>query len=117
MYQLDIAKQRILIQDASASSPLYQSGTFGGFYTRTTKEPVKAYRFVITNYVQDLIRKKTVDYGTYIAPIDTTEVNSSTGAANVNPSAQIAARTILIGSDKTSPYRVKLNIIYTKISK
>lgn len=117
MYQLDIAKQRILIQDASSSNALYQAGVFGGFYTRTTKEPVKAYRFVITSYVQDLIRKKTIDYGTYVAPIDTTEVNSTTGAGIIAPSAQIAGRTILIGSDKNSPYRIKLNIFYTKIPK
>ncbi|SEP27491.1 DUF4270 family protein [Mucilaginibacter sp. OK283] len=117
MYQLDIAKQRILIQDASASNPLYQTGIFGGFYSNTTKEPVKAYRFVITSYIQDLIRKKTVDYGTYIAPIDATEVNSTTGATGITPSAQIAARSILIGSDNNSSYRIKLNIFYTKIPK
>jgi len=117
MYQLDIAKQRILIQDASSGDARYQAGIFGGYYGRTTKEPVKAYRFVITGYVQDLIRKKTVDYGTYIAPIDTTEVNSTTGAAGIAPSVQTAARAILIGNDKSSPYRIKLNIIYTKIPK
>jgi hypothetical protein len=117
MYQLDIANQRILIQDASSSNPLYQLGVFGGFYTNTTKEPVKAYRFVITSYIQDLIRKKTTDYGTYIAPVDITEVNSTTGATGIAPSAQIAARTILIGSDKNSPYRAKLNLFYTKIPK
>jgi hypothetical protein len=117
MYQLDIAKQRILIQDASSSNPLYQAGIFGGFYTNTTKEPVKAYRFVITSYIQDLLRKKTTDYGTYIAPVDITEVNSTTGATGIAPSAQIAGRAILIGSDKNSPYRIKLNIFYTKIPK
>ncbi|WP_184550689.1 DUF4270 family protein [Mucilaginibacter sp. FT3.2] len=117
MYQLDIANQRILIQDASSADPLYQAGIFGGFYTRTTKEPVKAYRFVITSYIQNLIRKKTVDYGTYIAPIDTSEVTSTTGASSINPSVQTAGRVILIGNDKNSPYRIKLNIIYTKIGK
>jgi hypothetical protein len=117
MYQLDIANQRILIQDANSSNALYQAGLFGGFYSRTTKEPVKAYRFVITSYIQNLIRKKTVDYGTYIAPIDTSEVNSTTGATAITPSAQIAARSILIGNDKNSPYRIKLNLIYTKIPK
>ena len=117
MYQQDIAHQRILIQDASASDARYQAGLFGGFYTRTTKEPVKAYRFVITGYIQDLIRKKTVDYGTYIAPIDTTEVNSTSGTTSIAPSVQTAARAILIGNDKNSPYRIKLNIIYTKIPK
>jgi len=120
MYQLDIAKQRILIQDASSSNPLYQAGIFGGFYTNTTKEPVKAYRFVITSYVQDLIRKKTTDYGTYIAPVDITEVNSTTGATSISPSAQVAGRVVLIGSDNSSAnrdYRIKLNIFYTKIPK
>lgn len=117
MYQLDIAHQRILIQDASSADPLYQAGVFGGFYTRTTKEPVKAYRFVITSYLQNLIRKKTVDYGTYVAPIDTSEVTSTTGAAAIAPSVQTAGRVVLVGNDKNSPYRIKLNIIYTKTAK
>ena len=113
MYQLDIAKQRTLIQDASSTDPRAQVGAFGGGYSKTQKE----YHFIVTAYIQDLIRKKTIDYGTYVAPVDTTEVNSQTGSTNISPTAQIAARTVAVGSDKTSPYKIKLNIIYTRVRK
>jgi hypothetical protein len=113
MYQLDIAKQRIVIQDASSTDSRAQIGVFGGGYSKTKKE----YHFIVTAYIQDLIRKKTIDYGTYVAPVDTTEVNSTTGATNISPTAQVAARTVAVGSDKTSPYKIKLNIIYTRVRK
>lgn len=117
MYQLDIAHQRTYIQDASPSDGRNQISAFGGRYDKTKKE----YHFLVTAYVQDLIRKKTVDYGTFIAPIDTTEVTtvsgSSVGTTSVSPSVQTAARTIAVGSDKSSPYKIKLNIIYTRIRK
>lgn len=117
MYQLDIAHQRTYIQDASPSDGRNQISAFGGRYDKTKKE----YHFLVTAYVQDLIRKKTVDYGTFIAPIDTTEVTtvsgSSVGTTSVSPSVQTAARTITVGSDKSSPYKIKLNIIYTRIRK
>lgn len=113
MYKLDIAKQRTLIQDANASDPRAQTSLFGGNYNRTTKE----YHFLVTAFVQDLIRKKTVDYGTYIAPVDTTLVNTTTGI-DVAPSTQTAARTVIVGSDKSTPgYSIRMNIIYTKIRK
>ncbi|SDP88886.1 protein of unknown function [Mucilaginibacter sp. OK268] len=117
MYQLDIAHQRTYIQDASPSDARNQISAFGGRYDKTKKE----YHFLVTAYVQDLIRKKTVDYGTFIAPIDTTEVTtasgSSVGTTSITPSVQTAARTVAVGSDKSSPYKIKLNIIYTRIRK
>jgi hypothetical protein len=121
MYQWDLAHQRIFIQDASAGDPRAQgAGIFDGFYRPFKGQ--KEYHFVVTGYVQDLIRKKTVDYGTFIAPIDTTEVNTTTGAGstNINSTVQVAARSILVGSDAATPNRinrVKLNIIYTKVRK
>jgi hypothetical protein len=117
MYQYDIAHQRIYIQDGSSTDIRAQIAQFGGGYDKTHKQ----YRFLVTSYIQDLIRKKTIDYGTYIAPIDTTEISAagSTGVSttNIGPSAQVAARTIAVGSDKSSPYKIKLNIIYTRIRK
>lgn len=117
MYQLDIAHQRTYIQDASPADARNQISAFGGRYDKTKKE----YHFLVTAYVQDLIRKKTVDYGTFIAPIDTTEVTtvsgSSIGTTSIGPSIQTAARAVLVGSDKNSPYKIKLNIIYTRIRK
>jgi hypothetical protein len=112
MYQLDIANQRTYIQDSSPSDPRNGGpSVFGGFYNKAKKE----YRFIITAYIQDLILKKTKDYGTFIAPVDTTVINSTAGV-DYSPTVQNAARTKIVGSDK-SPYSIKLNIIYTKIRK
>ncbi|MEP6614238.1 MAG: DUF4270 family protein [Mucilaginibacter sp.] len=110
IYKLDIAHQRVLLQDATLSdSRSLGVGSFGGFYSSKTNQ----YHFIITAYLQDLLLKKTSDYGTYIAPVDT--LNRSSVDFTATPS--IAARSVVVGSDKTSPYRIKLNIIYTKIKK
>jgi hypothetical protein len=109
MYQWDIAKQRIPLQDASSADPRGANGvsTFGGFYNSATNE----YHFTVTGYIQDLISGKTVDYGTFIAPVNPTVGNS----IDITPTVQFAERVISFG--KNSPDRIKLNIIYTKINK
>jgi len=111
MYRLDISHQRSYVEDATTVDP--RSGgvnVFGGFYSRITK----TYHFIITAYLQDLLLNKTTDYGTYIAPIDTT----NTTAVDIAATPQVAARTIAGGgTNKSSPYAIKLNIIYTKIAK
>jgi hypothetical protein len=110
MYRYDIAHQRAELEDANQSDARYQGvGTFGGYYSPSLKN----YHFIVTAYVQDLMNGKTVDYGTYLAPVDTTNTTS----VDINPTAQTAGRTIAVGTDKNSPYRIKLNIIYTKINK
>jgi hypothetical protein len=110
MYTLDIANQRTLIEDASSTDP--RSGglsVFGGFYSKSTKE----YHFIITAFLQDLLLKKTVDYGTYLAPVDTTNTTS----VDIATTPQVGARTIAVGNDKSAGLQLKLNIIYTKILK
>jgi hypothetical protein len=116
MYRYDIAKQRQLLPDASPRTqtslgdPRYLSPDIFGAYFYS---PKSEYHFVITGYIEDLMRGKTVDYGTFIAPVDTVERNF----ISASPTAQTPARTVAVGGDKTSPYRMKLNIIYTKINK
>jgi hypothetical protein len=110
MYRYDITHTPTELQDATTGDP--RSGginTFGGYYNHA----LNSYHFVVTAYIQDLMDGKTVDYGTYLAPIDTT--NKST--VDINPTPQTAGRSIVVGSDKNSPYRIKLNIIYTKLNK
>ena len=110
MYKLDIAHQRTLLQDASPSDSRAQGvGSFGGFYNSKKNQ----YNFIITAFLQDLLLKKTADYGTYLAPVDT--LNKSSVDYIATPS--IGARAVAVGSDKTSQYAIKLNIIYTKIKK
>lgn len=112
MYRLDIAHQRFPLEDNSASDPRSSGvSSFVGRYSKITKQ----YHFILTAYLQDLLLKRTVDYGAYIAPVDTSSISKGVNIY-ANP-PQTAARTVAIGSDKSSPYRVKLNIIYTKVSK
>jgi hypothetical protein len=113
MYKYDIAHQPIELQDANPADKRYPGSNgvaqFGGFYIKS----LNSYHFVITAYIQDLMNGSAVDYGTFLAPVDTT----NTTAIDINPTPQTAGRSILVGTDKTSPYRIKLNIIYTKINK
>lgn len=103
LYRYDIARQRVTLQDASSTDP--RSSNFGGAYNAATGE----YHFIITAYLQDLLRGKSVDYGTFLAP-----VNPTGTTIDLTPASTYADRSIIVG--KNSPYRVKLNIIYTKIN-
>jgi len=111
MYRLDLAHQRTLIEDASGDPRSGGVSTFGGFYDPTQRE----YHFLLTAYLQDLLFGYSVDYGTYIGPID---INSLTAPTNVDiaPTPQVASRTVAVGSNKTSPYQIRLNVIYTKVA-
>ncbi len=108
MYRYNIAKQRVLIPDASAGDRRYISILpygFGGYYNSIKNE----YHFIITGYIQDLISGNLIDYGTFLAPSDyynTSSIEYSTGSIQ-------AAGRLVAGGDKTSPYKMKLNIIYT----
>ena len=111
LYRYDIARTAQLLPDAS-SADARSTGLvpFGGFYSIG----INSYHFIVTAYIQDLISGKSIDYGTYLAPVDTTNTTS----VDIAPTAQVAGRVVAVGSpSKTSPnypYRIKLNIIYTK---
>lgn len=112
MYRYNIAKQRTYIPDANpipypnpgSDRRFLSLGSFGGFYDKTKNE----YHFIITGYIQDLISGKTIDYGTFLAPADlyNTTVEYATGSV-------YSAGRLVAGGDKTSAYKMKLNIIYT----
>jgi hypothetical protein len=113
MYRLDIAKQRQQLPDANGTSSsaldprFFSTAVFGGYFLPVQKE----YHFVITGYLQDLLRGRITDYGTYIGTIDTT---SRTTQVAISSTIQTAGRVVAVGTDKSSPYRLKLNVIYTK---
>jgi len=109
MYKYDLAGQRTAIEDATTDPRSGGSVVFGGFYSQTQQ----TYHFIITAYITDLMRNLTLDYGTYIGAIDYGDATT----ISVGATSQVAARTFAVGTDKTSPYRIKLNIIYTKIAK
>ncbi len=113
MYRYNIAKQRVELPDATTADKRTYGlslvnnylGTFGGFYNATKNE----YHFILTSYISDLISGKTIDYGTFLAPADyynTTAVEYATGSVQ-------AAGRVIAGGDKTSTFKMKLNIIYT----
>lgn len=108
MYRYNIAKQRTLIPDANASDKRFISILpygFGGYYNTTKSE----YHFIITGYIQDLIAGKTIDYGTFLAPADYYNLKSiEYGTGSIQSAGRLVA-----GGDKTSAYKMKLNIIYT----
>jgi len=106
MYRYNVAKQRTLIPDANINDLRFLSPLiFGGYYSSTKNE----YHFIITGYIQDLISGKTIDYGTFLAPANyynTSTIEYGTGSA-------YSAGRLVAGGDKTSNYKMKLNIIYT----
>ena len=113
MYRLDIAHRRAQIEDATGDPRAFGAASFGGFYNPL----IKQYHFLLTAYLQDQLLNRTIDYGTYIAPIDAADIDFGVQAAPKLTS--VAARTVAVGTDKTSPlsqYQIRLNVIYTRVS-
>lgn len=109
LYQTDIAKQRQFVQDFGTNPTVSLTDLdFGGFYDSKNKR----YKFVITTYIQDILRDRAKQYDTYIAPISI-NYNRQTGPL---PSGATATSAV-IGSGKAGvSYKMKLNIIYSKIN-
>ena len=114
LYRYDIAEQRQQIADNNPYSSTNTSGDirtatsqipFGGYYN-TTK---KSYTFVVTNYVQDIIDGKTVDYGTYLSTTPYSEFN-------LFPFATSASRAVIGSFNNTANRKIRLNIYYVKAS-
>lgn len=105
MYRYDLAHQRTFLVDGTADP---RSSGPGGAYLFATND----YHFNITAHIEDLIRGRAVDNGTFIGAADIEDRGTV-----LAPTATTAMRTFAVGSDLTSPYRIKLNIIYTKLPK
>lgn len=116
VYRTDIAAQRLPVPDNDIGQ---RNGTpdpralserdFGGFYDTAKKR----YVFNITSYVQDLVNGRLTQYQTFIGP-----ANSRVSRASLNdvlPLANTVGRSIIGGGNGTL-YKMKLNIIYTKVN-
>lgn len=115
LYRYDIAERKVNLPDNNPPSQ-FNTGDpralapqlFGGYYNSVTRQ----YIFTVTSYIQDLLDKKIVDYGTFLAPTPLTEFEMSSSIGS-------AARSV-IGSFKKTPATgdnvMKLNIYYTKIN-
>ncbi len=116
LYRSDIAGQRRPIPDNNigqiSSSPLdpryLNEYAFGGFYDKGKKR----YVIRVTSYIQDLIDGKLSQYNTYLGVIKST--NSRSTGSDLKPFATTAARSVLGGGNHPQ-YKMKLNILYTKV--
>jgi len=111
LYRWDIAEQPAQLPDhstdpraASGAAGTVNDAVFGGYYDSVQNR----YVFIVTSYVQDLIDKKLVDYGTFIAPTSLT-------AFEMTPTGAMAGRSV-IGANTNTTNKMKLNIYYTKIN-
>ena len=110
-YKTDIADQRRFLPDNDGIDPRSLSDVnFGGYYDSTKKR----YVFTITSYIQDILSGKLQQYDTYLAPIFTSADRTALHLPAATGST--AARSILNSGSSTSPYKMKLNIIYTKLN-
>jgi len=109
LYQTDIASQRQFVPDFSTNPVLSMTDfDFGGYYDTTNKR----YKFVITTYIQDILKGKSKQYDTFLAPISL-NYNRQLGPV----SSGTTATSAVIGSGKAGvSYKMKLNIIYSKIN-
>jgi len=118
LYRNDIAGQRQLLPD---NNPYNQSEGTGdvrafpipgwGVYDALKK----TYTFTITNYVQDIVDGKTIDYGTFLAPVSVTAENSiSSAESTLSPRVTSAARGIIGSFNNTNNDKIRLNIYYIK---
>jgi hypothetical protein len=108
LYKYDLANQRVYVQDASPTDPRsFGTNAAGGYFITQQQQ----YHFLLTAYIQDLMSGKTTDYGAFIGPV------YPSATASFASTAQNDGRTVAVGFDKTSPYSIKLNIFYTKVSK
>lgn len=114
MYRYNVAKQRTYLPDSNPiayPNPGYDpralgAVNFGGFYNFPLNK--NEYHFIITGYISDLISGKLTDYGTFLAPADYYNATVEYGTGSIYSAGRLVA-----GGDKTSAYKMKLNIIYT----
>ncbi|MGF1924397.1 MAG: DUF4270 domain-containing protein [Bacteroidia bacterium] len=105
LYRYDIAEQRV-VTEVYSNDP----SAIGGFYSSTNRQ----YVFNITTYIQNLVSKKTQDYGTFLAPIPANAASDWMP----RPSVSSAARSVIGAHNKNSSIgesTMKLNLYYTKV--
>lgn len=104
IYRWDLAHQPALIPDENPSDPRYLGAGFVGGYYNSSK---KNYIINVTGYIQDLVRKKYPNYGTYITTYD---FYGKSGRLNA------PGRSVLFGGASTSPTaKVKLKVYYSDL--
>ncbi|WP_411273227.1 DUF4270 domain-containing protein [Daejeonella sp.] len=109
MYTTDIASQRQFIPDFGTNAAIALSDLdFGGFYDAANKR----YKFVVTTFLQDILKGKSKQYDTFIAPVSTRYTRQLGPLA----SGTTASRTVLGSGKNGVTYKMKLNLFYNKIN-
>ena len=106
LYRYDIAEQRVLIEVNINERP----ESIGGYFDAIKKQ----YVFNVTAYIQNIIAKKTKDYGTFIAPIPINTISE----LFTSPSLGSAARSVIGAYKKNTVIgerTMRLNLYYTKV--
>lgn len=109
LYTTDIAGQRSILPDnAPANSELRALSDlqFGGLYDS------KKYKFIITAYLQDILKNKIPSNDLYLSAADP----SALGSNAYSPYYSSTGRTVLGSGKSTSPFKIKLNVTYTKVN-
>lgn len=101
IHRWDIANIKQLIPDENPNDPRYLGqGMVGGFYNSANS----TYSINVTGYVQDLLRGRTTNYGTFISPFDYASTTSKLNSPG---------RVIVGGGGSTTANKLKLKIYYT----
>lgn len=95
---------------AAGTRPQPTAALYGGFYGIPV---AKAYRFIITAYIQDIMSGKGADYGNYIS-VGNPANFTSTSTPEYLPTLVSPGRAVIGGAN--SQYRMKLNLTYSKIN-
>jgi len=105
LYRTDIAEQRQLVPDVLLG---ISDASLAGLYLTATKQ----YKFTLTAYIQNLLNGKLDQYNTYISAVDALATNEQA----LSPSATTVSRVAIGSGSPTAPFKMKLNIIYTKVN-
>ncbi|HLW06476.1 MAG TPA: DUF4270 family protein, partial [Marinilabiliaceae bacterium] len=113
LYREDIAGQRVPLPDGdtrtdgtrSIRDPRSFGLAFGGKYDKDKK----SYTFILTSYIQDILKSKINNSTFYIA----TASNIEATVVPYLPNVYSGSRAIL-GGNNNENYKMKLNIYYTK---
>jgi hypothetical protein len=116
-YRTDIADQRQFLPDNNGTDARSLSdANFGGYYDSTKRR----YVFTVTAYIQDILNGKLQQYNTYLAPVFTSSDKSvialPEGTGSTAERSILNSGSLKLPDGTPSPYRLKLNITYTKLN-
>ncbi|GEM_PF-677278 len=107
IYRWDLAHQPKPLPDEDSSDPRYMGqGFIGGTYNSTKK----TYVINVTGYIQDLFKKKTTNFNTFVTPL-----SHFLNSGNPQENLSAVGRSIFEGGGSTSADKVKLKIYYSDL--